>query len=61
MQIGLVFWILMLVWLVFGFWINWPANGSADPVAYGLIGGNLLLFLVVALLGWKVFGSPVKD
>jgi hypothetical protein len=49
----------MLVWLLFGFWISWPAAGGA-VMSYGFIGGNLLLFLVIGLLGWKVFGSPLQ-
>jgi phosphate/sulfate permease len=60
MKIGLLFWILMLLWLVFGLWMYWPAS-TGTPLAFGLIGGNLLLFLVIGLLGWKVFGSPVQE
>ena len=52
MSIGLAFWILMLVWLVFGVWSNWP-NHTA-------MGGSLLHFLLLALLGWKVFGAPIQ-
>lgn len=51
MSLGLAFWITMLLWLLFGLYINrtnWP-----------VIGGNLLLFLLFLLLGWKVFGPPL--
>ena len=42
MTLGLAYWILMLVWLAFGLWSNgWKPTG-----------GNVLLFLVLALLGW---------
>ncbi len=51
MTFGLAFWILMLLWLVFGLWQYWPNHV--------LVGGNLLLFIVIALLGWKVFGAPL--
>ena len=51
MTFGLAFWILMLLWLVFNLWQNWP-NQLA-------VGGNLLLFILFVLLGWKVFGAPV--
>jgi len=60
MKIGLLFWILMLIWLVFGLWLTWPAS-TGSALAFGLVGGNLLLFLVIGLLGWKVFGSPVQE
>jgi hypothetical protein len=58
MGMGLLFWILMLLWLVFGLYWNWPAGGGA-PAAYGPIGGNLLLFILLLLLGWHEFGSPI--
>lgn len=51
MAIGLMFWILMLLWLVLGLWWTWPN--------YHLVGGNLLLFILLLLLGWKVFGPPI--
>jgi len=60
MRIGLLFWILMLLWLVFGLWLYWPAAGGTG-VSYGFVGGNLLLFLVIGLLGWKVFGAPLQN
>src|SRR6202044_3485875 len=49
MKIGVLFWILMLVWLLFGLWSAWPA-GSAVGFAYGPVGGDILLFLVLRIL-----------
>lgn len=60
MKMGLLFWILMLVWLLFGVWSYWPA-GSGGVVAYGPVGANVLLLLLVGLLGWKVFGAPLQE
>jgi len=51
MTLGLAFWILMLLWLVFGLWYAYPNHY--------LIGGNILLFVLLLLLGWKVFGAPL--
>lgn len=51
MSFGLCYWILMLLWLVFGIWSNWP-----NRIA---IGGNVLLFILLLLVGWQVFGAPV--
>jgi hypothetical protein len=53
MALGLVFWILMLLWLVFGLWRDWPNHY--------VVGGNLLLFIVILLLGWHSFGAPVHN
>jgi hypothetical protein len=58
MQKGLLFWILMLFWLVVGLWGFWPATGGG--LAYGMIGWGLVLFLLIGLLGWKVFGAPLQ-
>jgi len=53
MTLGLVFWILMLLWLVFGLWTRWPISNP------GLLGGDLLLFILLLLLGWRAFGAPI--
>lgn len=53
MPLGLMFWILMLIWLVFGVWWNWPNHV--------VVGGNLLLFILIGLLGWHAFGPPVHS
>jgi hypothetical protein len=54
MTIGTLFWILMLIWLVFGFWAYWP---GADRRAFG---GHFLVWALLFLLGWKVFGFPIS-
>ena len=53
MTFGHAFWILMLLWLLFGFW-EWRS-----PTGYGVIGNTLLLFVLFLLLGWKTFGAPI--
>lgn len=55
MSIGLLFWLLMILSLIFG-WFSW--SGRAGD--YGPWGTNLLLFILLALLGWAVFGAPVR-
>jgi hypothetical protein len=57
MTIGFLFWLLMVLWLVFGLYSNRGAIGSGN---YGLVGGNLLLFILLFLLGWRVFGFPIQ-
>lgn len=56
MGIGLVFWVLMLLWAVFGVWWNWPGNAGA---AWGPVGNTFLLFVLFLLLGWHSFGAPI--
>lgn len=52
MTLGLAFWILMLVWLVFGLVWNRPNNAIG-------FGSALLPFFLFLLLGWSVFGAPL--
>lgn len=55
MSIALIFWVLMLIWLVFGFWTNWPTAAGRGPA----VGGFLLQWILFALLGWAVFGVAI--
>lgn len=52
MTIGMIFWVLMIIWLVFGFWAYWPLSRANGP--------NFLLWFLLFLLGWSVFGFPIK-
>jgi hypothetical protein len=54
MTLGLAFWILMLIWAVFGAW-SW----RTAPAAFPVVGGTLLLFVLLCLLGWHAFGPPI--
>jgi len=55
MTLGLVFWILMLIWFVFGILTYY----GRVPGTYGPLGNTVLLFVLFLLLGWKVFGAPI--
>lgn len=50
MSFGLAYWILMLIWLVWGFY---------QPGPWTARGGNLMLFILLLLLGWAVFQAPL--
>ena len=52
MSIGLVFWIIMLVGLIFGLY----SNRATLPV---WAGNSLVVWILLALLGWAVFGAAV--
>ena len=51
MSLGLAFYIILLIWAVFGVWWNWPNQQ--------VVGGNLMMFVLFLLLGWRVFGAPL--
>jgi Na+/proline symporter len=56
-SIGVLFWLLMILWLLFGlYWNRSDIRGGN----YGLAGGNMMLFILLFILGWHAFGSPIK-
>ena len=54
MTLGLCYWILMLIWLVWGLLTHF---GYAGIYAAGI--NVVLLFILFLLLGWQVFGPPL--
>jgi hypothetical protein len=57
MSAGLLFWIIMILGVLFGFRANWPLTANNG---WGF-GSNLILFILLALLGWKVFGPALHQ
>jgi len=55
MTIGLLFWVLMLIWLIFGFTRDWEGWRG-----WGGVGSTLFLWVLLALLGWHVFGPMLR-
>lgn len=56
-SVGLLFWLLMILALIFGFWLSWPVAGT--PASWRPLGNSLLLWVLLALLGVQVFGWPI--
>lgn len=59
MTLALAFWILMLIWLVFGLYLGYIGRAQPAPPYHFFLGSNLLLFILLLLLGWGVFGPPL--
>lgn len=55
MPLGFVFWVVMLVTLVLGLAVAWPRQAP-----YHVLGGSLLWWLLLAILGWATFGAPLR-
>jgi hypothetical protein len=53
MSFELLFWIIMLFWLITG-WL-WNSNPTLFG-AWGWMPNTFLLWVLLALLGWKVYG-----
>lgn len=56
MPIGMLFWVLMILWFLFGLWYN----SMGTTFAYGWAGNMLLLFILFGLLGWHDFGPVLQ-
>ncbi len=55
MSIGLLFWILMVLWF-----FSWLGRNWAPGVAPWAIGASdLLFFVLLFLLGWHAFGFVI--
>ena len=55
MPVSTLFWVLMVIWVVAGAAI---CSGVGSRWVYGSSG--LLLFILLFLLGWKVFGFILR-
>lgn len=53
MTLALLFWVLYIVALVFGCY----SNRATFPA---WVGGGLLHFILIGILGWAVFGAAVR-
>jgi hypothetical protein len=52
MTAGIWFWILYVISILFtGYWW-WPFNAERGP--------SLLVYILIGLLGWGVFGAPIR-
>jgi hypothetical protein len=56
----LIFWVLMLIWFVFGMVINFGGQGALGGYAHvSALADQMLGFILFLLLGWQVYGPPV--
>ena len=54
MSIGFIFWLILLLALIFGAYTNRAALGA--PIVWG---APALTWVLLFLLGWRVFGWPI--
>lgn len=58
MAIGFLFWLLMLLWLIFGYF---GVTYNEGPYRSRILGGwGILSFVLFMLLGWRTFGPPLQ-
>jgi len=56
MGAGQWFWIVYVICLLITGWSNYPFQ----PGAYRPFMGSLVLYILIGLLGWGVFGPPIR-
>lgn len=49
---GQLFWLIMILVFIGSLFWFWPN--------YGYMGMSAVVFVLLALIGWKVFGPPIK-
>lgn len=52
---GLIFWVIMLIMLILAICWHFALLG-----AYGPIGMGVVVYILLVLLGWQVFGPPIR-
>ena len=59
MHKDVLYWVLMLIYAAFLGWFgytNWPLEGTNVVVCLG----GFMNLTVLTLLGWRIFGPPIK-
>jgi len=54
---GLLFWMLMILWLVFGLGSAWYEGPYRRHI---LTGSALLIFILFFIVGWALFGFVIQ-
>ena len=57
MQLGLFFWIVYVIAILFGVWSNYEAG---QPLWVKRAGAYGVLWILVGVIGWEVFGPVVR-
>ena len=56
MTLPLLFWLVMLITAVYALWLGWP---RAPEQRYALT-GSALWWVLLFIVGWGVFGPPLR-
>jgi hypothetical protein len=57
MPMNVLFWGIYLLCLIFGTWGYYDAS---QPTWYRRAGGYVALWILVGMLGWRIFGPAVR-
>lgn len=54
MTLSLLFWIIYIIALIFGLWVNYT------PGQFKPLGSHAVIMLLLGILGWAVYGPAIK-
>jgi hypothetical protein len=57
MPLNVLFWVIYVIALLVSFWSYYE---PAQPMWFRRAGGYTVLWILVGILGWKVFGPVIR-
>jgi membrane protein YdbS with pleckstrin-like domain len=57
MPLGILFWVIYVIAILFGVWSNYEVG---QPLWFRRAGAYFVLWVLVGILGWHVFGPVVR-
>lgn len=56
MTLGILFWMIYIIALFFSAWSNYE---TGQPFPLKRAGSHFVLWVLIGIVGWRIFGSPV--
>lgn len=60
MAAGIWFWIIYVICVLAGVFFSWPIDNTPGQKIWRPFGVNIVIFILLGILGWKVFGPPIQ-
>ena len=61
MSAGIWFWLIFVLVGIFGIFVQSPWRGPNTPAyPWAPFGSWIILFILIGILGWGVFGPPIR-
>lgn len=57
MTLAFWFWLIMVIWLIWGGILGWRKI-TPDGYAYWGLGWSFMLWLILAIIGFEIFSNP---
>jgi hypothetical protein len=57
MPLGILFWVIYVIAIIFSVWSSYEVN---QPLWFRRAGAYFVIWLLVGILGWRVFGPVIR-